>query len=546
MADIDSIPAPNSDGTLGGEQSSASSSAAVHQFPPGISSKGVRAAHENTRRARLFAHVSADHSPMYRAIMEVFANARDVFQPQLRPDEVMRDLIVPPGAPLPDNHLLTQHLDALVTWGNLEAQQDMARRATIEDFKRNLKIYRLSREGEAVEEGLKQYENVLRHRAELQTVALADIEDLLRALAALNRDADLDAPKLHANLRDLMNVFATMTDNASRFMAGVDRSLGSIDVDFQNVERYKSQLIDYLKRFVSDLARRGDTISDLIRSLDHSINLILITTAEFRAQDAPPGEWTTISASNYYREEWRNKWFGLRRWFIGTDDEVCTADLLRQKARSAIRQLGLAIKEINDRRTGRSDRATDLRTLASWFLSCDSDVDAHRLARAAFGLNPTRHMSLDTEQEDTLPANTPWADAPPLQISPRLYQSGDGTQRGQFPAVKNREELRKQIQRMMADESGQAAEARRRFATGLEIRLSDLGSLNASEFSLFLALLGEALDHQKGPDDPVEVLTADGSLLIRLDPLGPDTCADIVTPGGLMSGRDHTITIAPT
>jgi hypothetical protein len=44
----------------------------------------------------------------------------------------------------------------------------------------------------------------------------------------------------------------------------------------------------------------------------------------------------------------------------------------------------------------------------------------------------------------------------------------------------------------------------------------------------------------------VERQTGDGLLRIRLQPLGPETRAEIRTPDGVFAGRDHLITITPT
>jgi uncharacterized protein (TIGR02677 family) len=99
--------------------------------------------------------------------------------------------------------------------------------------------------------------------------------------------------------------------------------------------------------------------------------------------------------------------------------------------------------------------------------------------------------------------------------------------------------------RRFADESAEIDAARRRLASGRTIRLSELGELNAHEFDLFLALLGEALAEQVGPEQPVERLSSDGLLLIRLEPLEPDTLARLRTPAGTFSGRDHRLTIRP-
>src|SRR5204862_418045 len=83
---------------------------------------------------------------------------------------------------------------------------------------------------------------------------------------------------------------------------------------------------------------------------------------------------------------------------------------------SAIPQLLAAVTALNERRSGRSDRSADFRTLAVWFAACRNDAEGHRLARAAFALNPARHLLLDSDTRE-LPANTPWAAAPAIRTT---------------------------------------------------------------------------------------------------------------------------------
>jgi uncharacterized protein (TIGR02677 family) len=184
--------------------------------------------------------------------------------------------------------------------------------------------------------------------------------------------------------------------------------------------------------------------------------------------------------------------------------------------------------------------------LARWFAACDENGGAHRLARAAFALNPSRHFLLNTDADAELPANTSWADAPPLRIHPRLREYGEAAPRGPLPRVKDRGEARALLALQLAQESMQVEAARRRLATGRPARLSQLDDLDLHAFGLFLGLLGEALTEQRGPDAPVERRTGDGMLHIRLEPLAADTYARIVTPHGVFGGRDHLITITPT
>jgi uncharacterized protein (TIGR02677 family) len=184
--------------------------------------------------------------------------------------------------------------------------------------------------------------------------------------------------------------------------------------------------------------------------------------------------------------------------------------------------------------------------LAGWFAACGSDDEAHRLARAAFALNPARHFSLNPTLKDgspELPASTPWAEAPPLRIHPRLREYGEAAPRGALPRVQARDEERRLLAAQLQEEHAQIEAARQRLATGRPTRLSELGTLDTHAFALFLSLLGEALTAQTMPDEAVELQSSDGLLRIHLQPLDASSRAEIATPAGTFSGRDHQLTI---
>jgi uncharacterized protein (TIGR02677 family) len=263
------------------------------------------------------------------------------------------------------------------------------------------------------------------------------------------------------------------------------------------------------------------------------------------ARDAAPGDALDQSYVEEQRwKAWRERWFGLRGWFLTNGHEPPQAELLRARARSAIPQLLGAIAALNERRSGRSDRSADFRILAGWFAACADDGEAERLARAAFALNPARHFLLNAAAGEDLPASTRWADAPPLMIHPRLREWGEAAPRGPLARVQDRDEARRFLRQLLAEESRQVEAARLRLATGRPIRLSELGSLDLPAFGLFLSLLGDALGEQTRPEMPVERATGDGLLHVRLEPLDVDSRAEIATPHGIFAGRDHLITIS--
>src|SRR5690606_3064717 len=136
-----------------------------------------------------------------------------------------------------------------------------------------------------------------------------------------------------------------------------------------------------------------------------------------------------------------------------------------------------------------------------------------------------RHFSLNPELApgaQDLPATTPWADAPPLRIHPRLREYGQASPRSALPRVQARDTERQLLAALLKEEHAQIEAARQRLANGRRSRLSDLGTLDPHAFALFLALLGEALTAQSSPDTEVDIPSGDGLLRIRLQPL----CAD--------------------
>jgi len=498
--------------------------------------------------AELFRHVSAEKADLYRRIMDVFAAAKRQYRLQLRPDEVLAEVQWPDAPPRIEE--LNAALAQLAAWGNLQSQPDTARVASLNDFYRARFLYRLSLGGEAVEAALAVFFQTLQHRAELQTVALEDIASRLLALQNLiDSDTGGDRPdsaKAHEILRDLVRVFESLADNAQAFMAGVARSIELQQAEAGSVVVYKRRLIDYLERFMGDLVRRSDAIARLLQGLAPRIDPVLLRVAEREARDAAPGDEQDMADEKARRwQAWRERWSGLCGWFLPSGQEPPQAELLRARVRAAIPQLLSAIAAINERRSGRSDRSADFRTLAGWFAACADEAEAHRLARAAFALNPARHFSLNPQADESLPASTRWADAPPLSINPRLREYGEAAPRGPLPGVRDRGADRARMAGQLAEESRQVEAARQRLATGRTTLLSELGELDGHAFGLFLDLLGEALSEQSGPETAVERRTGDGLLQIRLEPLGEDSRAQVITPTGVFGGRDHRLTITP-
>ncbi|WP_241834660.1 TIGR02677 family protein [Pseudofrankia asymbiotica] len=420
-----------------------------------------------------FAHLQAPNAALYRETLTAFARARDRFIVHLRPEDVAGDL----GRP-GDADAVVALLDQLAQWGNLRADPDTGRVTTVEDFHRARYLYQLTPAGQAAEEALAVYDAALGRRGALQSVALDDITSQLRALLELAsaQPAELDPAKVHLLMLGLAERFTGLADNAQAFMASLRRVIDFADGDVEAFVAYKQRLIDYINRFIADLANRGAQIATLLGRIDAvGVDRLLVAVARREASDALPdlppdepdgpdlaapavavgsehgasarlvasaeGASAEIEAAQVAAEEgaaedvagdvaaggradaeaavrsalddWRNRWRGLHDWFVSADTRhPSQARLLRGAAITAITQLVDTVAALNERRAGRSDRSADFRALARWFAEAPDDAAAHRLWRAAFGLTSARHL---TVSEETVAA---WREEEPAPSTP--------------------------------------------------------------------------------------------------------------------------------
>ncbi len=500
------------------------------------------AAHPRAGGHEALRHAVAEKAPLYRAILGTFATAKRQFVVHLRPEDVQAAL---PGEANGALEEIGEALAQLARWGNLRADPDTSRVTTVEDFNRARYLYSLSPEGEAAEEAFAAFAAALDRRGALQAVALTDIHDALGGLARLAAEAEPDPAKVYQSLRVLAGVFDDLAGNAQAFIAALQRTIDLHDSDMTRFLAYKDQLVGYIERFIADLVAIAPDIAAQLRGLGEP-SALLALAAEREAADAAPGE--EERARTEALAAWRHRWAGLSHWFLGGREQPAQADLLRRRARQAITGLLTVVATRGERRSGRSDRSQDFRELARWFAEAPNEEDCHRLWRAAFALAPSRHLTvdaatIDARQAAPVPPSTPWVEAPPVRLSPRLRRTGSHERRGKPTRIADRGPERALLAERLATEAAQTARARAALATDGTVRLSELAALDRDAFDLLLELLGEALAWPNPRGRPVEVTTGDGSLELVLTPTGDGTEAAVTTRDGTLRGPDHHVRI---
>jgi uncharacterized protein (TIGR02677 family) len=315
-----------------------------------------------------FAHLQAKNADLYRAVLATFVQAKERFTVHLRPEDVVAELREPA-----ELEAVTNALEQLTEWGNLRSDPDTGRVTTVEDFHRARYLYQLSPAGQAAEQAIAVYEEAVGARGALQSVALADIASLLRSLLTLAEESTpagemVDASRAHLLLMMITERFSGLAENAQAFMASLRRTIDFADTDIDAFVAYKERLITYIERFIADLANSGAEIASLVTETERAgVDALLTAAARRDAADAVPGDPDAPEVDEAVARSlrsWRNRWDGLRAWFLSTDPRrPSQAKLLRSAAINAITQLLGAVAVINERRAGRSDRSADFRTL---------------------------------------------------------------------------------------------------------------------------------------------------------------------------------------
>ena len=497
-----------------------------------------------------FRYVTAENAHSYRAIMQVFFEARERYEIELRPADV-RDALARSGLhhdlELTDEAELDRHLDQLDAWGNLQRSHDTAAVARVEDFYRRRFLYRLTPVGEAAHKAVCEVEATVGRSGALQTSMLVEIRDALSELAAAARAGD--AAGLARALHRLRAAFDSLTEEANLFLSELDRHAsgpGAAErVDEERFLAHKQALLAYLGRFVADLKRLAPEIEERVAEAEALSPERFIALAA-TAAERPPALDGGDPIAQWIGAE-RERWEGIRAWFAGSAREGPRVGRLQAKARESVARLMRTLARLDERHARAVDRGADFRTLARWFAEAATDEDAHALFASALGLYPGRHFHIEEDDPELTRASTSWWEANPVEVPVRLRTHGAVQRTGRTPQVLDFGDGRAWLAARRKRERAQVDVALARFAGRGPVRLSQLAALDPAEFDQLLVLLDEALCAPRETDGARRTRSADGQLDIVLrPPSGERDWVVLATPRGRLRCKDYLLEAAPT
>jgi len=452
----------------------------------GTSSAGQRDAFARDDRLRLFAFTNAEKRAEYLWVLRAFDHARANYVVLLHAGEIAEilgriagdDQAGGAGGRLAADEI-TPLLEQLHLWAVLERSYDGSRAATLAEYRNRHFVYQFSQAGYLA---FRAVEDVLGARLEdsaLSRLALPDLLADMRELAEANRAADSDL--IYRKLSRLDATLSDMATRAAQFYLTLGDLVRTTEITPESFLAHKDALLTHMREFSSDLARYAPKLAEAIAAVEETGIDPLIARAA-------TSDERVFLALGEREEDWRSRWSGLKHWFV-TEAGVSESDRLREGTMSAIAAVLSLLRRVTETRRGGVSRESQLRHLAGWFAAAPTEDAAHALYQVVFDLGRPRHLSMLHPDADVIPESRSWWEAPPVEISRTLAETGRTPSPGLPGRVqRNDASVRRLRDAQLAGQRARATAAKSLAAGGVYDRV-----LDEQETEVLLSLLNAAL-----------------------------------------------------
>jgi uncharacterized protein (TIGR02677 family) len=318
-------------------------------------------------------------------------------------------------------------LSYLVEHGNLARSPRENEAHSVREYLQARSRYQLTQIGELVHRQVEELLGTVEQAREVSSEMLSGILSGLTRLETYS-DASLagaDPDRLASEIGTVFAQFERLVESTRDFYTYLSQVLVRFDLDRAEFQAFKTALLNYLQRFVDDIARHMPQLADVLIRLAPGVSalcaranegerlLSLDGSAARRARGLDPGDWDSLHA-----------------WFVGSGRRESDASGVRRLATDAMRALLVNLRRIASAAEREQSRYGDLLKLARWFDGAADDT-AHALWAAAFGLYSSRHLGIVAETDDQpLPPATSWWQGPVADVPITLRQYGNRTAKG--------------------------------------------------------------------------------------------------------------------
>lgn len=485
---------------------------------------------------RLFRYVVGDEWREYRTIMNVFAGT---FFSEFTPEEVAGRLEAGGAAvdAAVDAAVVGDRLESLKRWGNLTVSSAVGNPTSIADYYRLRNRYLITRAGQEVHDAV---EGVLTRVDEVRDVStgrLRALHDALQALHAIDVER-VDSVTLADLVRAVFDPHQAFTSEITQFFAAINQWQSRYDLSPEEFTFFAEVLVSYVAERLDEIERTSRPIGRLLSAIRPDVETIVRRANRglaTRVADAGLSATVAVTRTSGSTVE---DWDHLLGWFLGATGRASRIERLGREAVSAIRTLTLNLTRLSRVGIGASSRRADFLRLARYFAAADPE-EVPRLAVAAFGLNPSNHWGVTSEDvDDPVSSTISWQTAPRAPVPLSLRERGETTNRGSTTPIRDRT----LEQRMLRRQREQVLDARRRIDNELLAATEMHGrTLSVAGLARLQHLIGRTLN-QMGVHDERHA-RVDGTIRCTIQRT-PGQDSEVHCPDGTLTLSDLWVTLS--
>lgn len=434
-------------------------------------------------------YLTADSAAHYRTILRYFYHQHERMRDFIAPEELLEYMRQVPSFADYQEEQLHQQLAQLVKWNNLIARQDMTNAKTIEEYKKKRFRYQCTPYTVEIERMIVQLEKL--GDTFQGSLERSQFDRLFQALTTMQNELDHNksAEEYMRIWEDVFRYFQTIRTSTADYIAYINSEQTDQRMQTEAFLVYKNQFTTYLRDFIVSLQKTSLQIQHSLAELTpERLQHFFQKLIEHRG--AIPRLEDVSSSANDWLTEYKEYWFSLRQWFLGSATQQSELDVLQWQTNEMIRRMARYVQRIGERQQHFRSRKKDYLQLSKWFVECSDREEAHKLSAVVFGSMTIQHLQLEEATTENLHVDT-WEEAPTeLTIKPRTVRYREKTKPGSF--ISN-EQKKKEQRELYLKEREQEKRLIEKYMNQGRITLSSLTTVEPFIRKVLLSWIGKSM-----------------------------------------------------
>lgn len=341
------------------------------------------------------AYLSAPNSWRYRAIMRIFYINDLRYKHWLNKDDVYKAIKEDENFSEYTIEMCAQDLEALNSWGNLNAVQDTAKVMTYQQFVNKQFRYQMTEYAIEIERMTVRLENLFVEGGSLEPTLMERLKEQLKKIPKMILEEPMTVGGWWSGLT---SDFQRLNQSYQDYIRDWSSAKAEELLKTKHFLIYKEKLVDYLRHFIKSLQQNGHEISLILKDIANNDKKKLYELITNYEMDVPRVDMEHLLRADIYNNI-EAKYSSIEDFFVSSASKESELEIIMTITNEIIRKITRYAATILEQSNQYSGRKEEYKTLANLFYKMDSVEEAHIFAAQVFGMSSYRHLAGEYTRE---------------------------------------------------------------------------------------------------------------------------------------------------